>query len=157
MDARLELGPSALSLGGFHVWIQGRQYPWEDCYWDGNRLAVTAVCAARGSEVRVQAPCLHVSDIIRWSQECEALLSNARESVTLWAMEPELHLQLGRRGERVRAQISVSPDIGSQEHLFRFEVGWDELELFLEGLHRLIATYPQRGEPGTAGDAKLSA
>lgn len=157
MDAHLELGPSALSLGGFHVWVQGRQYPWEDCYWDGNRLAITAICAAQGSQVNVQGPCLHVSDLLRWSQECEALLSNARDSVTLWAVEPELHLQLTRRAERVRTQVSISPNVASQEHIYRFEVGWDELELFLEGLQRLIAAYPQRGEPRPTGDAKPSA
>jgi len=157
MDARPELGPPALCLGGFHVWVQGRQYPWEDCYWDGNRLAIMAICTAQGSQVTVQGPCLHVGDLLRWSKECEALLSKARDSITLWAMEPELHLQLSRRGERVRIQVAISPSVASQEHIYRFEVDWQELERFQEGLRQLIATYPQRGEPRPAGEAKSGA
>jgi len=147
MDARKKYGPPALSLGGLHIWIHGRQFPWDTEFWDGNRLAVLAICGAEGSQVKVQAPCLHVVDIIRWSQECEALLSHSRDSVTLWAMEPELHIQLGRRESFIRTQVSISPNLGLQEHVYRFEVSWDEFELFQEGLLHLMAAYPQRSSP----------
>jgi len=149
IDKQSDLGPPAFSLGGLHAWVQGRHFPWDNGFWDGNRLAVTAVCRTQGSMVQIQGPYLHVSDILRWSQECESLLSRAHDTVTLWAVEPELHLQLTVRGDSVRAEVRLSPDLARQEHLYRFEVGWDEIEVFLESLQRLIVTYPQKGTPKT--------
>jgi hypothetical protein len=145
MDKQPDLGPPAFFLGGLRAWVQGRQYPWENGYWDGNRLAITVLCRAQNSEVRIQGPYLHVGDILRWSQECESLLSKASDTVTLWAVEPELNIHLSARGDQVRAEVRISPNLANQEHLYRFEVGWDEVEVFLEALQRLLVTYPQRG------------
>jgi hypothetical protein len=45
------LGPPALQVVGFQLWIHGRQFPdAQDC-WDGNWLRVTAHCGANGATV----------------------------------------------------------------------------------------------------------
>jgi hypothetical protein len=126
------------------IWVQGRQFPWEEDFWDGNWMLITAICRLRDSEVRAQGPYLHLGDILRWVQECERLMTTRRDTVTLWAVEPELNMRLNASNEGIRAEIRLSPDLAQQEHLFRSEVGWSELEAFLAGLRGVLEAYPIR-------------
>lgn len=136
MEKHSNLGPPSLELGGLRVWLRGRHFPWEDDFWNGDWLVVTAHFRASGADVRAQGPFLHAGDIPRWLEACERLLVDRRGVAMLWALKPELQISLNAAEAGLQAEVRLSPDLASQEHVFRFQVSWEGLESFARGLKR---------------------
>ena len=63
------LGPPALNIVGFQLWVHGRQFPNAQDYWDGNWLNVTAHCGANGASVWASGAIVMVADLARWATE----------------------------------------------------------------------------------------
>ena len=148
MEKHSSLGSPSLELGGLRLWLQGRHFPWEEGFWNGDWLVVTAHCHSLGADVRAHGPFLHTGDLPRWLEACERLLAERRGTAMLWALKPELQIALDAAASGLKVEVRLSPDQARQEHIFRFQVGWESLEGFAKGLRRHGETRrtPRRNE-----------
>ena len=144
MEKHSNLGSPSLELGGLRLWLRGRHFPWEEGFWNGDWLVVTANCRASGAEVSAQGPFLHKGDLPRWLEACERLLAQRSGVAMLWALKPELQISLNAGEAGLQAEVRLSPDLSSQEHVFRFPVVWEALEAFARGLRRHAEPEPPR-------------
>ena len=138
MEKHSNLGRPSLELGGLRLWLHGRHFPWEEGFWNGDWLVVTAHCRASGADVRASGPFLHSGDIPRWLEACERLVADRKGMAMLWAVRPELQISLNAAAEGVRAEVRLSPDLALQEHVFFFQISWNGLETFARGLKRQL-------------------
>jgi hypothetical protein len=136
MEKHSNLGPPTLELGGLRLWLRGQHFPWEEGFWNGDWLVVTAHCHSLGADVRAHGPFLPSGDIPRWLDICERLLRERKGTAILWSLKPELQIALDAGKSGARAEVRLSPDPAFQEHIFRFQVSWEGLEAFARGLKR---------------------
>jgi hypothetical protein len=144
------LGPPALKIVGFQLWINGRQFPDSQDYWDGNWLSVTAHCGANGASVWASGAIVMVSDIERWATQCDALYESGQGEAVLQPCEPNLLVSL-RSSDRlghILMCVEITPDHMTQEHRFDFEIDQSYLPSLMAQCRSIIAEYPIRGEVG---------
>lgn len=144
MEKQSDLGPPSLELGGLRLWLRGRHFPWEEDFWSGDWLVVTAHCHAQGADVRAHGAFLHRGDVPRWLEACERLLADRSGLALLWAVKPELQISLDAAEAGVRVEVRLSSDLSSQEHVFRFPIAWEALEAFAQGLKHHAEPDPPR-------------
>jgi hypothetical protein len=144
------LGPPALKVAGFQLWIHGRQFPDAQDYWDGNWLNVTAHCGANGASVWVSGAIVMVSDLAHWMAECEALYQNGQGVAVLEPCEPNLRVTL-RSSDRlghILMRVEITPDHMAQEHRMDFEIDQSYLPSLMGRCRAIIDEYPIRGAAG---------
>jgi hypothetical protein len=144
------LGPPALKVAGFQLWIHSRQFPDSQDYWDGNWLNVTAHCGANGVSVWVSGAIVMVSDLARWLVECEALYQGGQGEALLQPSEPNLLVTLrssDRRGP-ILMRVEITPNHMTQEHRVDFEIDQSYLPSLMAQCRSIIDEYPIRGEAG---------
>jgi len=62
-------GAPDISLSGLKIWISGRQFEDSTDFWDANWLVITAHCSSYFSEVIIQGPIIHLSELELWMSE----------------------------------------------------------------------------------------
>jgi hypothetical protein len=144
MEKHSNLGPPSLELGGLRLWLRGRHFPWEEDFWNEDWHVVTAHWHSACVDVRAHGPFLHTGDLPRWLEACERLLADRSGMAMLWAVKPELQISLSAASGGPRAEVRLSPDLASQEHIFRFQINWEALELFTRSLKRHAESDPIR-------------
>ncbi|MFZ1745662.1 MAG: hypothetical protein WAU17_07060, partial [Nitrospirales bacterium] len=118
------LGPPALKIAGFQLWVHGRQFPEAEDYDDGNWLRVTAHCGASGASVWAQGAILMVTDIAGFGDQCAAILRGTSNTAALDPLEPELKVSLQAldRLGHVQAKVKITPAHLVQSHQMEFEI-----------------------------------
>ena len=142
------LGPPALKVAGFQLWIHGRQFPDSQDSWDGNWLNITAHCGANGSSVWASGAIVMVSDLARWLAGCESLYQSGQGDAVLQTLEPNLLVTLrssDRRGH-ILMHVEITPDHMTQEHYVDFEIDQSYLPSLMAQCRAIIEEYPIRGE-----------
>jgi hypothetical protein len=143
-----QLGPPALQIEGFQLWIQGRQFPESDEYWDGNWLNVTAHCACEGASIWVSGAILMASDIERFTLECERLHQEMHGEATLKSYEPNLHVLLScDRLGHVRMRVSITPEHMLQRHELNFDIDQSYLPAIVAQCREVTQQFPVKGKP----------
>ena len=143
-----ELGDPALEVAGFQLWVHGRQFPESTDYYDGNWLRVTAHAGAPGASVWASGAFLMVPDLLRWADECEALLEGRGKEAKLAPLEPQLAvtiLPVDRLGHFMM-RIQITPDHLTQEHTFQFEIDQTFLPHIVKRCRAIGGAYPTRGK-----------
>jgi hypothetical protein len=142
------LGEPQIKLRGLQIWIQGRQFPDEQDYWDGNWLNVTAHCETYQASVWTNGPILHVSDLARWFADLETMNRTLSGAADLVSLEPELSVELEMNDlGHVGMRVEITPDIMTQEHSFEFEIDQSYLDGLIDNVRALLEKYPVRGRP----------
>jgi hypothetical protein len=144
------LGPPAIKVVGFLLWIHGRQFPESQSYWDGNWLNVTAHCGGNGASVWASGAILMVSDLARWVEDCEALYQSGQGEARLQPLEPNLFvtLQSSDRLGHILMRVDITPDHMTQEHRMDFEIDQSYLPSLMAQCRAVIEEYPIRGQAG---------
>jgi hypothetical protein len=136
-----------LKIAGLELWLQGRENPDADNFWDGNWLRVTAECRARGARVSVEGPILMVTDVERFGSQCELLHQGERREATLGSYEPALSVvikTLDGQGH-LRVQVDITPDQLVQAHRMEFELDQTYLPGIIRACAAIVAEFPIRG------------
>ena len=143
------LGPPALELGGFHLWIHRRQFEDAMDRWDGNWLIVTAQVTGPGAAVTVTGPILEAEDLKRFRDEVARLLRLQAGDALLASAEPNLLIRIAPAGApgRVRVRVDLSADPGAQGHWFGTTIDHGVLTGLLVQLEEIVEAYPVRGRP----------
>ena|SRR5215468_4101522 len=140
------LGPPALRIAGFQLWVHGRQFPEAQDYWDGNWLNVTAHCGSAGASVWVSGAVLMVTDLARFAAQCRGLSEGHLAEATLSPLEPELRVLIGqidRQGHLV-LRVEITPDPVTQQHSFEFAIDQSYLPALLSEVNAVLREYPIR-------------
>lgn len=144
------LGPPALEVAGFQLWIHGRESPDAHDYWDGNWLNVTAHCGGNGATVWTSGAIVMVSDLARWTMALESLYESGSGEAIFQPYEPNLWVCL-RPSDRLghlRLRVQITPDQMTQEHRFDFEIDQTYLPPLIRQCRAILQEYPIRGEGG---------
>jgi hypothetical protein len=142
-----QLGPPALKIAGFQLWVYGSQFPDAHDYDDGNWLNVVAHCGANSASVWASGAIVMVTDLGRWSEQCEALYQNQRSEAILSPIEPNLCVTL-RTTDRlghILLRVEITPDHMTQEHRFDFEIDQSYLPRLLAQCRAIFQEHPIRG------------
>jgi hypothetical protein len=137
-----------LKLGGFSLWVLGREFPNAEDYWDGNWLNVRALIEAPGAMVQVEGPLVlaqELADFVKQLEKVNAALSGKAE---LRCTEPnlEIAIQCGSMGH-VAAKIMITPDHMTQSHEFKFDVDQSCLGPLVVGCKGVLSRWPVRSQP----------
>jgi hypothetical protein len=144
-----ELGPPALKVAGFQLWVHGRQFPDAEDADDGNWLRVTGHCGASGASVWVQGSFLMITDIERFGRDCRSLYEGKGGRAGLEPFEPELRIGLEATDQmgHIRADVELTPELLTQTHRMQFEIDQSYLPEIIEQCAAVVKAYPVRGGP----------
>jgi hypothetical protein len=147
MEARDSLGAPDVRLGGFQLWVHGRQFPNSNDRDDGNWLRVTAHCGANAASVWAEGAILMTSDLVLWADQCEALHAGQAVEAALSPLEPNVVviLRASDRLGHVRMTVQITPDHMTQEHTFQFELDQSHLPSVVDQCRSVVERYPVRG------------
>ena len=135
-----------LKIGGLHLWVQGRQFPESNDYWDGNWIVVTAECRYPQSSVRAEGPFVHLGEVADLLKGCKALYASLQGSAALSCMEPHLRADLTATGlGHINLVISLTPDHLTEEHVFRTELDQSYLPEIISACQSILDRYPLKG------------
>jgi hypothetical protein len=132
-----------LCIEGFELWIDGRQFPKSDDYWDGNWLNVVARCTADSSLVQAAGPILHLSELHKFLIECKQIYDALAGEAKLECMEPNIDLKIKMKNAgRCELTVSLTPDHLYQEHSCIFDLDQSYLPPLLKSLEQILQAYP---------------
>jgi hypothetical protein len=139
------LGSPDLRIAGLSLWIQGRQFPDDQTYWDGNWLNVIARCSYPDATVSARGSIIHLSELTAFHRELEALHQALEGKAELPCMEPNLRVEpLAESLGHIRLTIEITPDNISQSHSFRDELDQTYLPPIFTALRAILEKYPMR-------------
>jgi hypothetical protein len=138
-----------LKLGGFSLWVLGRQFPNAEDYWDGNWLNVRAQVEASGAMVRAEGPLLLAQELADFTKQLEKINTDLRGEAELRCTEPnlEIAIQCGSLGH-VAVKILITPDHMTQSHEFKFELDQSYLGALVIGCNGVLSRWPVRSHLG---------
>jgi hypothetical protein len=144
-----KLGEADVTIAALRIWVHGRQFEDSQEYWDANWLRVTAHCGAGGSSVRAHGSFLSLSELASFVAECARLHETLKGKALLPCMEPNLGVELTATNVRgtIEADIRITPDHLTQEHVFRFTIDQSYLPGIMRDIRGVLAKLPVRGEP----------
>ena len=136
-----------LCIGGFELWIYGRQFPHADDYLDGNWLYVKARCTADYSVVEVGGPIIHLSELQGFMVECKQIYDTLEGEAHLRTMEPNVYLKMTMKSRgRCELFVSITPNHPYQEHSFIFDdLDQSYLPPLIKNLEQILDAYPLKG------------
>ena len=148
MRIKDDLGKPDILIEGLEIWIHGRERPNTVDYWDGDWLRATAHCGAKGSEVWVSGPILHLSEIKSWLENLEKINSTLSGRANLDCMEPELKVEMSAESlGQVLMRVEISPDQLRQFPSFEFETDQSYLPHLIKELKEVLGEYSIKGTP----------
>jgi hypothetical protein len=136
-----------LKLGGFSLWVYGRQFPDANDYWDGNWLNVRARVEARGALVEAQGTFVRAPELADFAKQLEILHATLVDEAVLNCLEP--NLQVAIRGDalgHMELRLMITPDHMTQSHDFKFDLDQTYLGPFLDGCKRVLSRWPVRAK-----------
>ena len=138
------LGPPALKIQGFQLWIHSRQFPESRDFWDANWLYITAHCGASEASVWAQGAILMTADIERFLEQCIQLHERKSDTASLKPLEPSLEIELAkwdRRGN-IRMRVQITPDQMTQKHEMSFELDQSYLPEIVRQCRIILEEFP---------------
>jgi len=122
-STREQLGPPALRLAGFQLWVHGRQFPESQDGWDGNWLNVATHCGGAGASVWANGAILDTVSVLRFREGLEALHRTLSGVAVLESVESNVGVRIDAsdRAGHVRTRVEITPDHLAQGHWFEFD------------------------------------
>ena len=146
MTTSRDSGDPDLRLGGFSLWVYGRERPSSDDYWDGNWLIVKWQMRAGGASVKVTGSFLRTPEIDTFARELRSLYKSIVGTAKLACMEPNLDVALeGNKLGQVTATISITPDHLYQSHRFVFDLDQTWIGQAADSCDAILKRFPIKG------------
>lgn len=146
-EMKEEFGPPDIKLEGLEIWINGRQFPKNKDYWDGNMLRVTAHCSRAMASVWVSGV-VHIVELQRWESQSKYLLESLQGEVKLNCRDIELAVSLKALSlGHIEMKVSISPDQMTQGHWFQFGIDQSYLGPLQAQFKKILHKYPLIGSP----------
>ncbi|CAN5280455.1 hypothetical protein BH10PSE2_BH10PSE2_20740 [soil metagenome] len=138
-----------LKLGGLSLWVETRERPDDDDYWDGNWLVIRARVEAPGSFVELRGPWLRTDEVASFLAQIEAMSKDLRGQAALAPIEMALKatLEMNSTGQ-IAVYVEATPDHLSQRHSFHFGFDQTYLPEVLRACRKILARFPVKGSRG---------
>lgn len=135
--------PPDIKLGGLSLWVEGRERPEDEDYWDGNWLLIRAKVEAHNSYVGVSGPWLRTDEIASFLKELDSMSNTLKGKAELAPIEPYLKatLEMNATGQ-ITARVDATPDHLSQRHTFHFELDQSFLPEIIRGCRNILLRFP---------------
>lgn len=134
-------------IGGFALWISGRQFPESDEYWDGNWLDVIARCSSNSSMVQAAGAFVHLSELHDFLEGCKEIYDTLSGVAKLECMEPNLGLKIEmEKTGHLQLTVSITPDNLTEDHSFLFALDQSHLPPLIKSLEKIFDLYPIQNE-----------
>ena len=112
-----------LKLGGFSLWVYGREFPDANDYWDGNWLIVRARVGAPGALVEAQGGFIHAPALADFAKQVETLHATLVGEAVLRRMGPNLEMAIrGDSVDHMELRLMITCDHITQAHDFKFDL-----------------------------------
>jgi hypothetical protein len=136
--------PPQLEVGGFKLWVHGRQFPDSDDSWDGNWLRVTGHCSGAGGSVSVTGSILDAVSVLRFRDQLDSLREALQGEAVLDSVEPNLAVRLRASDGlgHIAARVEITPDHLSEGHWFEYELDQSYLPGVMRQCDAILAEYP---------------
>jgi len=140
-----ELEPD-LKLLGLSIWVDGRQFPGNPDYFDGNWLNVRARMEAPSATVRCAGSILMTSDSLRFRDQLVTVNAELAGEAELAGFEPNLKVTLKmQRLGHLEAEVEITPDHLSQFHRFSLDLDQSYLPALISSCNAILVRYPTVG------------
>lgn len=134
-----------LKLGGFSLWVFGRQFPDAADYWDGNWLNVRARFEAPGAVVEAKGAFVNIPELAGFAQQLQTLHASLVGEAALRCMEPNLDIAIQSRSRgHIAVKVTLTPDHLTQSHEFKFDLDQSYLGPLLDGCESVLSRWPVR-------------
>src|SRR6478672_10334561 len=108
-----------LKLVGLSIWVDGRQYPDNPDYFDGNWLNVRARMEAPSATVKCAGSILMTSDFLQFRDQLMSVNTDLSGEAELAGYEPNLKVTLNmQRLGHLDEEVEITPDHLTQSHRF---------------------------------------
>jgi hypothetical protein len=143
---QIDLGEPDLTLGGFSLWVLGRQFPDANDFWDGNWLNVRARMQAPGALVEAGGAIIRTPEVAKFASELEPLHAELTGEAALRCIEPNLAIVIRCDAlGHLAVQVTITPDHMTQSHVFRFGLDQTYLGPLRDACRNVLSTWPLRG------------
>jgi hypothetical protein len=144
------LGEPALRVGGFRLWVHGRQFPDANDEWDGNWLRVTAYCSASDASVYASGPYLDTVSIYGFRKGISSLVDGLQGAAVLQSVEPNIRMEIKSLDAlgHFQTRVDITPDHMAQDHVFRFEIDQTFFGPILSQCASILKAYPIKNPAG---------
>jgi hypothetical protein len=120
-----------LQFCGLSLWIDSRQFPDANDFWDSNWLTIRAIMKDVGACVTCGGPILRTNEIERFRNELAVLHASLNGEAILKSLEPGVIVSVKMESlGHAEVLIEITPDHLNQQH--RFFAGTDQS--YLPGL-----------------------
>jgi hypothetical protein len=135
-----------LRLGDLSLWVETRERPENDDYWDGNWLVIRAKVEAPGSLVELRGPWLRTDEVASFLSQVEAMSNDLRGKAELATIETAIkaRLEMDSLGH-IAAYVEATPDHMSQRHTFHFALDQTHLLEIIRGCRNILQRFPVKG------------
>ncbi|WP_158903599.1 hypothetical protein [Burkholderia sp. L27(2015)] len=142
-----ELGDADLRIGGFSLWVHGRQFPEAIDYWDGNWLLVTACYICPDAAVVAHGSFVRLDEISSLADGCRRLYRTLAGEAGLHCLEPNLDITVAAKGlGHFDLRIALTPDQVNQQHLFKQQFDQTLLSSIIASCDVILEQFPMRSE-----------
>lgn len=133
-----------ISIGGLKLSFEPLKYSFPTSPKLRDPIAITATIKTPFSEVSAERLCIPFSDLISFRNRIKKFLRREDDGiVSLSVLMPSLDITfISRTGERVMADIRISPDLRLERHMFDFELTWNEVALIGSDFDLLLISLP---------------
>jgi hypothetical protein len=140
-------GSPDIEIGTLYFWIHNRQFPDAKDFWDGNWVNTTVYCSAKGANVWVEGPILHLSELKKWTDDCQKMYDSLSGGAELNCMEPHLYIKMSiDKTGQIEMQVDITADNLCQMHKFKFSIDQSYLPRMIGKSKEVLDKFPLREE-----------
>ena len=135
-----------LHFCGLSLWIDSREFPNTNDYWDGNWLMIRAIMKDVGSYVECGGPILRTDELEQFRNELAVVHAALSGKAVLKSMEPGVvvSIEMVTQGH-ADVVIEITPDHLNQEHRFMTASDQSYLPGLIAACDAILSKFPVVG------------
>ena len=135
-------------MRGLSIWVDNRQFPQSEEYWDSNWLNVRIVAEAPGARVKCSGSLLMTTDFAAFRDRLEVLHRTLQGEARLEGLEPNLKVSLRATSlGHVEAEVEIRPDGFESFHRFSYSLDQSYLPSLIHGCEEILERFPIKDWP----------
>ena len=133
-----------ITIGGLRLSFEPMKYSFPTAPALRDPIAITAKIQTPFSETTAEHLCIPFADLVTFRNKIKTFLRKEDDGVvSLSVLMPSLDITfISRTGERVMADIRLSPDLRLERHMYDFELTWNEVSRIGYDFDLLLVSLP---------------
>jgi hypothetical protein len=133
-----------IAVGGLKLLFEPLKYSFPTSPKLRDPIAISATIKTPFSETTAEHLCIPFSDLVAFRNRIKKFLRKEDDGVvSLSVLMPSLDITfISRTGERVMADVRLSPDLRLERHMYDFELTWNEVIQIGRDFDLLLVSLP---------------